>query len=196
VSAYYDEVVEELGKEINPPLVEIDLFAFADGTATYNYPDAAIELLQLWHIGNPLLEVSEQTVEAYSQTWRSAEGTPKARLTKKEASRTVRIYPIPDTTSSALAPLATQPLGEDFPANSGVAMFSDSRESGLSEMLGCYIAFRVLYKEFVRPSGHQDIEWAALLKEIAQVFYVLGVRRDVHRRMTLNELSGKEGENG
>lgn len=194
MSAYYDEVVEELGKTLDPPLVEAALFPFTSGTATYAYPTAAIEILHLFFTGYPLPLVPEETLEAYSKTWRSASGSPRAYLCGQETSRYVRIYPTPDTTSTALDPLATEPLGDDFPANSGAVIYSDSRESGISDMLGCYIAFQVLYKEFIRPSSHQDAEWALLLKQVAEVFYILGVIRHGPRRRPLLEKEGRTTE--
>jgi hypothetical protein len=178
IDLYYDEVVEELGKLPDPPIVEVNLYPYTAATSTYDYPTDTIEPLHLFFTGYHLMRVSKHSLEAYEQTWRDDTGSPKAWKTEHENSRKIRIYPIPDTTSTDLAIGATEPLGEHFPANSGAIIASDSRESSISDMLGLYIAFRVLYKEFIRPSDHQDIEWAMLHKQIAQVFYHMGVRRN------------------
>lgn len=174
---YYNEVVQELGKELSPLLVEADLFTFTSGTAVYDYPLAAVELLNLFFTGYALPRVTEDTLDVYSKTWRSTFGTPSIWTTDRENSRKFRVYPNPDVTSTAIDPLADQPLGDDFPANSGAVIYSDSRESGISDMLGLYITFRILYKEFIRPSDHQDVDWALVLKEVSEMFYVLGTRR-------------------
>lgn len=182
LSAYYDEVIEELGKIRNPPLVERDIFAFTDGTATYDYPAEAVEILHMFLEGYQLMEVDQYSLEAYDKTWRDDEATPKAWKRHSENARKLRIFPIPDTTSDALGIGATEPFGEDFPSNSAAVIYSDSRESGIPEWIGCYVAFQILYKEFIRPSDHQDIEWAVLLKEIAEVFYQMGVMRHGQRK--------------
>jgi len=182
ISDYYDEVIEELGKTKNPPLVERALFTITAGTASYSYPTDAIELLYLFRATDPLSPVTMKELESYNLEWRSDSGTPIAYKLDQEDSDTFRLYPNPDTTSTALGIGATEPFGDDFPANMGAAIYSDSRETGISDMIGLYVTFRVLYKEFHRPSDHQDIEWAMLHKSIANVFYHMGVLRDDERK--------------
>jgi len=177
ISAYYDEEVEALGKLPNPPLVERDLVGFTSGTAAYAYPTNAIEVLYLFHASYQLAQVTKETLEAYDMEWRSGSGVPKAFKLGHEDARTYRLYPNPNVTSDALGIGATEPFGEDFPTNSGAVIYSDSRESDISDMIGLYLAFRVLYKEFVRPSDHQDVAWAMLHKQIADLFFKMGVMR-------------------
>ena len=182
ISKYYDEAIVELGKMPNPVLVERALFTVTSGTATYTYPTAAIELLHMFRDTDPIYKASRLELEQRSKTWREASGTPVVYNTDNETSGTFRLYPKPDTTSTALGIGATEPFGDDFPANMGAVIYSDSRETGISDMIGLYVAFRVLYKEFHRPSNHQDIEWAMLHKAIANVFFHMGVLRDEQRK--------------
>ncbi len=177
ISAYYDEIIEELGKREDPPIVERGLEIFASGTSSYTYPTTAIEILYAFHASYHLTHITQETLEAYNKDWRSDSGIPKAWKTEKENARTFRLYPNPNVTSSSLAVGATEPFGEHFPANSGALIYSDSRESSISDMIGLYVAFRVLYKEFVRPSDHQDVAWAMLHKQISDMFYYTGVMR-------------------
>lgn len=182
ISDYYDEVIEELGKIKNPPIVERELFTVTAGTATYDYPAESIELLYVFRDTDPLLVTTKDSLESYNIEWRSDSGNPIAYKTDHEDSDKFRLYPNPDTTSTALGIGATEPFGDDFPANMGATIHSDSRETGISDMIGLYVAFRVLYKEFHRPSNHQDTEWAELHKSIANVFYHMGVLRDDQRK--------------
>jgi len=182
ISKYYDEAIVELGKMRDPVLVECDLFTVTATTATYSYPAAAVELLHVFRDTDPLFRTTEFNLEQHSATWREDSGTPISYNTDQETADTFRLYPIPDTTSTALGVGATEPLGDEFPANMGAYIYSDKRETGISDMIGLYVAFRVLYKEFHRPSDHQDIEWAMLHKAIANVFFHMGVLRDEQRK--------------
>lgn len=191
ISAYYDEEIELLGKTQDPPMVERDLITFTSGTAVYDYPAAAIELLFAFHASYQLTRATKETLEAYEQTWRNDSGIPKAWKRGSETARTFRLYPNPNVTSTALAPGATEPFGEHFPTNMGALVYSDSRESSISDMVGLYIAFRVLYKEFMRPSDHQDTSWAELHKQVANLFYQMGVMRNGKKIKT--ETGGSRG---
>ena len=182
ISAYYDEIVEELGKLPDPPMVERDLLTVTSGTATYDYPAAAVELLYYFQHAYQLPHITEETLEAYEITWRDDSGAPRAWKTNEENAREFRLYPNPNITSTALGVGATEPFGEDFPTNMGALIYSDTRESDISDMVGLYITFRVLHKEFVRPSNHQDVAWAMLHQEISDVFYHMGVMRNVKKR--------------
>lgn len=177
ISKYYDEAIVELGKMPDPVLVERALFTVTAATATYAYPAGAIELLHVFRDTDPLLKTTKFNLEQRSKSWRGTSGTPVAYNLDQETAETFRLYPIPDTTSTALGVGATEPFGDDFPANTGAAIYSDSRETGISDMIGLYVAFRVLYKEFHRPSDHQDVEWAMLHKAIANAFFYMGVLR-------------------
>jgi hypothetical protein len=178
IDDYYDEAVIELAQLLDPPIVEAELLAVTAGTATYEYPANAVELLQVFIGTNPILRTDKSSLESHSKSWRGDSGTSIAFKTDHEDEGKFRLYPNPDTTSTALGIGATEPLGDDFPANMGAVIYSDSRETGISDMLGLYITFRVLYKEFARPSNHQDMEWALLHKKIAQLFFYMGVMRD------------------
>ena len=182
ISKYYDEAIAELGKMPDPVLVERALFTVTAGTQTYPYPAAAVELLYLFRDTDPLLKTATFGLEQRSKAWRNASGTPVAYRTDRETADTFILYPIPDTTSTALGIGATEPFGDDFPDDMGAAIYSDSRETDISDMIGLYVAFRVLYKEFHRPSNHQDIEWAMLHKAIANAFFYMGVLRDEQRK--------------
>jgi hypothetical protein len=182
ISKYYDEAIVELGKLPDPVLVERELFTVTAATATYDYPAAAIELLHMFRDTDPLLKTTRLALEQRSKAWREDSGTPVSYNLDNETADTFRLYPIPDTTSTALGIGATEPFGDDFPANMGATIHSDSRETGISDMIGLYVAFRVLYKEFHRPSDHQDIEWAMLHKAIAQLLFYMGVMRDEQRK--------------
>ena len=177
ISKYYDEAIVELGKMPEPVLVERALFEVSDGVSVYDYPTAAVELLHVFQGTNPLFKTTKAALESRSKAWRGDSGTPVAYRTDFDDAETFLLYPNPATDSTALALGATEPFGADFPANMGAAIYSDSRETGISDMIGLYVAFRVLYKEFHRPSDHQDIEWAMLHKAIANVFFYMGVLR-------------------
>ena len=115
ISKYYDEAIVELGKMPNPVLVERDLFAVVAGTATYNYPAAAVKLLHVFRDTDPLPHTTKAILEARSKTWRGEGGTPISYRTDFEDAKTFLLYPNPDTTSTALGIGATEPFGDDFP---------------------------------------------------------------------------------
>ena len=191
IDAYYDEAVEELGKLQDPPMQERALVEFTSGTATYDYPVEAVEILHAFHASYQLPRTTKEALEAYDMEWRSGSGVPKVFKTDQENARTYRLYPNPNVTSDALGGGATEPFGEDFPANSGALIYSDARATGISDMIGLYIAFRVLYKEFMRPSDHQDAAWAALHKKIADLLFKMGVMR--HGKEIKSKATGEAG---
>jgi hypothetical protein len=179
ISEYYDETIEELAKIPDPPIVAIEAVTITSGTSEYDYPTNAIELLHVFHGAYQLTKTTNRILETYNKTWRDDAGVPKAWKIDHETSRKFQLYPIPNVTSSAFIPPALEPFGEDFPTNMGAVIYSDQRETDISDMLGIYIAFRILYKEFMRPSGHQDSEWAMLHKKVADMFFQLNRTRQV-----------------
>ena len=177
IAVYYDETVAELGKTTDPPMVNCELLSVTDGTSTYDYPDRAVRLMWLFYEGYQLSKATEHELEAYEPTWRDDESDPVSYKTDHETAREVRFYPIPGTTSGAFIPPVAQPLGEDMPADMVSVIYSDNRATAIPDFIALYLVFQVLYREFIRPSDHQDTDWANMLKKIAGVLYQMGVNR-------------------
>lgn len=161
ISAYHDEVIEELAKSEDPPFVALGNFALTSGVSEYSWPSSAIRPLYMWYDGYQLSQSKEHRLSAYDIEWRDSSGDPVAWRIDNETARTLRVMPTPDSDSTTTCKI----------------LYSQERTTYLHDFIVPYIVFRILYKEFIRPSDHQDIDWAKLCQQVAQLFYILGVRR-------------------
>lgn len=87
--------------------------------------------------------------------------------------RAFQLIPIPDTDSGDFSFPNAAPFGEDYPTGAGVMVYTDQRTTDLPEWISIYIAFRVLTKEFARPSDHQHTDFSEACAEFAEVLWQL-----------------------
>lgn len=172
IDVFFDEVLYNLAKSANPLLTNAELVDLTSGTAVYALPPTAIRIRHAFFENKKLFRAKRDQAEAYSSTWRSGSGDPQAFLTDEETARNFRLYPTPSV-STVWDDFFIDPLGDDYPDNIVALIFNESRTDVIYDWLVYYIVFEILYREFVRPSDHQDIEWAGLCNKLASFFLLL-----------------------
>jgi hypothetical protein len=122
-----------------------------------------------------MLSFSElKDLEAYDDDWRTLSGNPWAYTTDEPTARSFDLVPTPDVDSSDFSFPNGAPFGEDFPTNAGTIIYSERRTTDLPEWIGVYIAFKILEREFARPSAHQDLKFSGTCAEFAEILWKFG----------------------
>ena len=62
-------------------------------------------------------------------------------------------------------------MGEDFPAFAITAFYADRKDRNFPKWAAFGIVFRLLWKEFSRPSDHRDDAFAVLCLKISNIFW-------------------------
>ncbi len=174
LDVYFGESLEDMGKRSKPPLVGTQLFDVTAGTADYTLSSDAVRMLAVFIGGVQLSAATIGDLEAYSAVWRTLTGTPFAYTTEHVNARTFTLVPNPTVTSDALIPTHGAPYGEDFPANGGCQVFSQTRETDLPDWIALCLAIDILSREYARPSLHQDTAFSALCARVSDLLYRLG----------------------
>ena len=172
VDRYYADVLEEIGKWMDAPLLNVEIVEITSGTASYGYPTDAVAIVALFHTDRHLSRTSLIELEGYSSTWRDDTGDPWAFTEDEQVKRTYRMYPEPDDTSGAM--FGWNLMGADMPSDAGVVVFSERREEDIPDWIGLYVVFEVLRRDFARPSGYQDKAFAGLCGGIAKATRQIG----------------------
>jgi len=153
MNVFYGEVMRNLARGPNPPLVESSAFAVSSGTAAYTWPAAAIRILAVFNEKKQLAPANIRQLESYDDAWRaSSDDTIHAWHAGEDTLRTARLFPSPSTGST------------------GTWLFSKAPTSDVPNYMALYIAFAVLERDFAYPSDHQDKEFSALCGQIALIF--------------------------
>jgi len=171
LDTFANDVMHELALRPSPPFVKAAVKALTSGTATYSFESDMLKLVHAIMEDEILSPVSQDSLDAYSASWTTATGTPVAFTQDEITARTYLLYPIPDFTSDAVA--GPEPLGEDWPNDSLVLIYSDDRESDIPNPFGLPIAFDSLSREFAYPSDHTDTDFSTACTQIAQLLYQL-----------------------
>ena len=152
LSVAYDEVLEHLAMQPNPPLIESTTFAISSGTAQYLCPATGVQIIGLFHENLQLAEAYKPEIEAYEKTWRASTGAPQVFYAAEETVSTVRLFPTPNA------------------AATGTWLVSSVKAGNVPTYMVLYIAFAMLEREFAYPSDHQDKEFSKLCGQIAIIF--------------------------
>lgn len=80
IDGYFTDVIEEIGKRLNAPLLAISLFRIRAGTSLYNLLPSATTLKILFHGERMLSRHARIDLDAYDSTWRALTGDPWAFL--------------------------------------------------------------------------------------------------------------------
>lgn len=172
IDRYYADVLEEIGKWVNAPLLNVEIVEITSGTAAYGYPTNAVAIIALFHTDRHLSKTSLIELEGYSSTWRDDTGDPWAYTEDEQAKRTYLLYPEPDDTSGAM--FGWNLMGADMPSDAGVVVFSERREGDIPDWIGLYITFEILARDFAKPSEYQDKAFAELCGGVAQAARQIG----------------------
>lgn len=167
-SQFFNDVIDELGKLPSPVFAEYAFEAVVSGTAEYSFETAMLKPIAIFFGDTLIPEVSEQALEAYSATQQSDTGDPVAFTLENVDARKYRLYPIPDANGTASTNWAA-----GFAAAALALIFVEDRATDIEDYHALPITFDCLAREFAYPSDHQDIAYAKVCAELAQLLYVL-----------------------
>lgn len=161
---FYNDVMNQLGpQDWHTNAVPV---TFAENTSTVNLPSTLLDLLQLVYDDTVLSELSYRELEALNPGWRNVKGTPRAYTTEAETVKTVEVFPVPTQTSPPIIPVHGQPTGQDYAPGNGIVFMAEYRTAELP-YITLPFALKVLAREYVRESDHQDVAYATLCDNFA-----------------------------
>ena len=163
------DAIEEMGKSAAAPLVAIELFDITALDHTYDYDASAVKLIAVFAGTRQLMEATTMDLEAYDDEWRTRTGTPVAINEGERTAREFALVPIPDTGSDPI--IGPFFLGEDYPDNTGAQLYTARRDVDIPDWVALFICVRILFKEYARPSPHQDITFADYAKKLAEILW-------------------------
>ncbi len=179
ISSYFDQVLDDLGRILAPPLIEAEIIPLVAETNEYSFPDNAICEQAIIFNGRELRLTSTQQLSAYSASWQDHKGSPWAYTKDDSTARTFRLYPAPHATSGTEDGSPSFPLGPFIPSNSLLIFYSSRKSSNIPTWLVFPIVYQILAWEFARPSKHQSEAFASLCQELSDLFFsLLGIMRN------------------
>jgi hypothetical protein len=169
IAEMYDDVVNHWAFLPIPPFQKATLVSLTLGTSIYDFEADMVR--ELWAVfeDSELLFCSEDSLEAYESTWRDDTGDPEA-LTSEQLTNQYRVYPIPVANSGAAG---AEPYGEDYPDDILFLLYADKRVASIAEIYEIPIALKVLAREFMYDSQHQDLGFSEACSQIGQIFLSL-----------------------
>lgn len=173
LETFLGDVIHELSFLTSPPLVQAEFQSLSSGTAEYSFLTDTIKIVYAIMHDELLAETSEDSLESYSTTWRTASGTPTTFSQDLQTARTYQLYPNPNFNSSALIPINGAPWGEDYPLNNLTLIYADNRQNDIPEIFALPFTFDTLAREFSYPSSHEDKNFSQHCRELSQLLYKL-----------------------
>jgi len=161
---YYDDAIYALGSVpylVQPYQVPVDL-----QQGRFDYPDGAIELLDLWYDARHLDQMAQPQLDAMHPNWQDHRGYPVAYTTDSLDLLAFQVYPVPDMPSAP--PLFPQSLqwGEHYPLYH-VSMLATAHQVDLPVWMELPIAYQLLAREYGRESPHRDPVYAAACQQVS-----------------------------
>lgn len=123
--------------------VEMVMVELTSGTAVYDYPSDAVDLLHGIMTDTDLILGDEAQLDAIDTNWRTTTGTPSI-LSADRLDRQYRLYPSPTTSSDDLIPIHGEPLGVDYPDGWLILFYQQDRELDLKTLYGMPLACKLL----------------------------------------------------
>lgn len=170
IDRYYDDVVRDLGQ--HPWLTQATLISITAGTAIYTPATSVIRILDTYYDDRVLRPATLKEMESINPAWRDARGTPIAYVNEDETAKDFRLYPNPEVTSKDFIFLFGSPFGLDYPEYAVAIVHTETRID-LPAWLEMPTAFEVLAREFMRESNHQDVAFAKMCKQVADLLLSL-----------------------
>ena len=153
ISRLYDDVVRELGMQVI--LTESSTVAQVAGTATYTPPTNTIRVLEIDSSFGILDQHDYHSLQnLFYSRFRDKVGKPVIWCHDHESVKDFRLVPGP-TESDTLTVLFTQ------------------YQTDVPSWLELPIALEVLHREYARESNHQDIDFAMLCRQLANMWFSL-----------------------
>lgn len=172
IARFYTDVVEGLGKLDNPIFFAGGFVELTASTGVYSFPSMVLRLFDSFYGEYYLSETSEEFLAMYDEDYRSEEGDPMT-FTQDLLNNQFRLYPVPDTSSTA----GGNDLGSAFEADWVYVIGSHNRTTSVLECHALPIALLMLVREFSYISKHQDVQFAENCQQLADVILALeGIR--------------------
>lgn len=154
ISQYYDEIIRELG--FGEVIVETDIIETDANQPFYTFSHESLNILEVHQDQAGRLSPENGNALRASQgaSWRLKRGTPSAFTQDQTNSDDLRLFPIP-TSPGELTVIQTVEVDD------------------ILEYLELPIALEICNREFLRESGHQDVEFAVVSHALSQFFFNL-----------------------
>jgi hypothetical protein len=164
VDLYYDDVAYELAR--SGQTMEVAVLPVRAQGELYDYPDDSVELTAVVYDDTHLHKATTREMDAHGTGWRDERGVPSDYVTQTEASRTFRLYPMPEVASKPFIFFTGDVLGSDYPEYSVAAIYQQKR-TDLPDYFDLYMAVAILAREFMRESDHRDLKYAGQCEQLA-----------------------------
>lgn len=176
LSGYFDQLLDDLGRIPNPPLIELEVIAAVLGTTEYTLPDNAICELAVFYDDRELSRTTAQQLEARSLSWRDHSGKPWAYIKDDSTARTIKLYPAISAAHFIATNTPGIPMGTGIPSNPITIIYASRANDKIPNYLALPITLQILSWEFARPSKHQSESFASLCQELSDLlFSLLGI---------------------
>lgn len=165
----YQDVIRTLGPKWLTTAVPI---TFTAGSTSVNLPDNLLEIICIIYDDTVLSSLMLREMEALNPGWRNVSGSPRAYTIESETNKTIEVFPTPFTTSPPIIPVHGLPTGRDYVPGNGISIHSESRLDAMP-YLTLPLALKVLAREYVRESAHQDFAMGALCEQLGDLLLKL-----------------------
>jgi len=164
LAVFYDDVFIELGLRRSPLFAKQSVLSVSSGTSTYTLPSDAVAPITVFTGATPLFSAKQHELRSVKLLWRSDTGRPVVYITDDDNPSILRLYPTPDYSASP-AP----PEDGDLQPNNLTVIYSYIPQY-IPDWISLYVVFRMLEREFSRPSDHRDAAYASACGKLAKLF--------------------------
>jgi len=164
---YYDDAMTTMSQR--PLFTQAEIVVVTKGTAVYTRPASAGQLMGMLYDDDWLPRLSINELNYLDRSWRDRIGRPLGYVLEEENANDIRLYPIPDISSTALSFVSGEPLGVDYPRYALVFVFGERRDN-LPVWMDFPLALGILQREFTRESNHRDPRFADACGALSDLF--------------------------
>jgi hypothetical protein len=170
----FDRLYQDVIRTLGPAkwLTTAVPITFTEGSTSVALPNNLLEIVCIIYDDTVLSPLMLRELEALNPGWRNVTGNPIAYTLEAETSKTIEVFPTPFTTSPPIVPVHGLPTGEDYVPGNGISIHSESRVDALP-YLTLPLALKVLAREYVRESAHQDFAFGTLCDQLGDLLLKL-----------------------
>lgn len=163
---FYRSTMQQLG--LKPLFTDVRLLEVTAGTSQYTIPDDLGLILEMFYDSEIVLKESLHSMNIHNPAWRDLKGPPEFYTIEPETSKQFRLVPQPQVSSKDFSFLFGEPLGVDFPEYS-VGLIHTKIQDENPDWLDLPIALKVAAQEFLKESKYQDVEFAQICDQLADM---------------------------
>jgi len=143
---FFDAVMRDLAW--TTALIEISTESISSGQTSVTLPTLAMKIVAVFFEDRQLDPISLRSLESFDPQWRDRRGEPVGYVTEGEATRTYRLYPVPD-----------------YPGT--LTLFHTQLQVAVPRWLELPLAYEILSREFSRESNHRDDTMAQMCEQMS-----------------------------